>query len=73
MVILTFANSHGISALCGTVGDWEGNLLTSADEKCRDLSTPDICFQESHCLALLPNATQRREFNLAISKILLFG
>lgn len=49
MVILTFANSHGISALCSPVDDWEGNLLTfSADEKCRDLSTPDICFQESH-------------------------
>lgn len=48
MVILTFANSHGIAAPCSPVDDWEGNLLTSADEKCRHLSTPDICFQESH-------------------------
>lgn len=47
MVILTFANSHEISASSRVVDTCE-NMLTSANEKYRDLSTPDTCFQESH-------------------------
>lgn len=48
MVILTFANLHGILALCCTVEKCEDNLLTSADEKYRYFSIVDIYFQESH-------------------------
>lgn len=48
MVIPTFANLHGILALCCTVEKCEDNLLTSADEKYRDFSIVDICFQVSH-------------------------
>lgn len=48
VVSLTFANSHGILASCCTVDKREDNLFTSADEKYRDFSTADICFQEFH-------------------------
>lgn len=44
MVIPTFANLHGILALCCTVEKCEDNLLTSADEK-YEISIVDISFQ----------------------------
>lgn len=46
MVMLTFANSREMLALCCTADTCE-NMLTSANEKYRALSTPDTCFQES--------------------------
>ena len=70
MVILTFANLHGILALCCSVEKCEDNLLASADEKYRYFSIVDICFHESHWFSTLPKATQSPDFNFIISKIL---